>query len=580
QIHEHSPNTCYSQPLIKGDAEKALAEAAAVVEAEFSTQTNHQAPLEPESSIAYLEGEGKDARVVVIGRSIMIHAHATQIAEAVGRDARYQEAFSGGQFGVKIAVTTEAVTAAAAIHFKRPIRYTPTMAESMILTTKRHAYNIKIKLAADSSGHLTALFDDFFLNTGAYAINGKRIMHRSVNMLSGSYNIPNIKALGRTVYTNNASGGAARGAGPPQTMFALEMTVNMLAEKLGIDPLELRKMNSLKPGGTKATGMVVKEWPFPELCDAIKPAYDKARKEAAEFNKDGGPVRRGVGIGACAFGIGWPGDKSEVAVELDPDDGVTVYGAVADPGEGNDSMLAQLAAHVLELPLDKIRLSTRDTDKTWSNGPSAGSRQTWMSGGALVGACKELKQAMEEADSKTYAGLKKAGKPTQYKVIRRMPGEDVLDPKTGHGPSFMSDCHNIQLAEVEVNTKTGATKVIRITSAVDIGPVINPQAMEGQLEGGMDQGVGYALREEYIHGKTTDYIKFKFPKIGDTFEMVPIVQETIREDGPLGATGVGETTMVSTAPAVCSAIKDACGVWMCHLPATPEKVRAALAAKK
>ncbi|MBN1863009.1 MAG: molybdopterin-dependent oxidoreductase, partial [Dehalococcoidales bacterium] len=466
-------------------------------------------------------------------------------------------------------------------HFKRPIRYTPTMAESMVMTNKRHAYNsIRVKLTADSSGHLTAFFCDFEVDKGAYAILGPEIMERSIKMLSNAYDIPNVKSLGRTVYTNNSPGGAARGAGPPQTIYALEMAMNMLAEKLGIDPLEFRKMNSLKPGGTKATGMVVKEWPFPELCDAIKPAYDKARKEAAEFNKNGGSVRRGVGIGACAFGIAWAADTSELAVELDPDDGITIYAAVADPGEGNDSMLSQIAAHVLELPLDKIRLYTRDTDKTWENGPSAGSRQTWMSGNALVMACKQLKQAMKEAGSKTYVGLKKAGKPIQHRVLFKMPGKNVLDPKTGQGDTFYSECHNIQLAEVEVNTKTGATKVVRVTSAVDMGPVINPQAAEGQLEGGMDQGVGYALREEYIHGKTTDYIKFKFPKIGDTFEMVPIVQETIREDGPLGATGVGETTMVSTAPAVCNAINDACGVWMCHLPATPEKVKKALAARK
>ncbi len=582
QIHPHSPNLCYSQPLIKGDAEKALAEAEAVIEAEFSTQTNHQAPLEPESSIAYLEGEGEDARVVVIGRSILIHTHGAQVAEAVGAKVRYQEAFAGGQFGIKMSVITEAVTAAAAMHFKRPVRYTPTIAESMIMTNKRHAYNsIRIKLAADSSGHLTALFCDFEVDKGAYALLGDEIMGRSTRMLSNAYNIPNVKSLGRTVYTNNSPGGAARGAGPPQTIYALEMAMNMLAEKLGIDPLEFRKMNSLKPGQTKATGMVVKEWPFPELCDAIKPAYERARKEAAEFNKNGNSVRRGVGIGVCAFGIAWGGDQSIVAVELDPDDGVTVYAAVADPGEGNDSMLSQIAAHVLDLPLDKVRLYTRDTDKTWENGPSAGSRQTWMSGGALVTACEQLKKAMEEAGSRTYAGLKKAGKPTRYRIVKQMPGKNVLDPKTGHGlTTFFSECHNIQLAEVEVNTKTGATRVLRITSAVDMGPVINPQAAEGQLEGGMDQGAGYALREEYIHGKTTDYIKFKFPKIGDTFEMVPIIQETIREDGPLGATGVGETTMVSTAPAVCNAIQDACGVWMCHLPATQKKVKAALKAKK
>ncbi|MDD5590721.1 MAG: molybdopterin-dependent oxidoreductase, partial [Dehalococcoidales bacterium] len=159
-------------------------------------------------------------------------------------------------------------------------------------------------------------------------------------------------------------------------------------------------------------------------------------------------------------------------------------------------------------------------------------------------------------------------------------GQDVIDPKTGQGPGFESATQNIQLAEVEVNTDTGVTKVLRITSAVDMGTVFNPKAMEGQLEGGIDQGVGYALREEYIHGKTTDYKKIKFPMITDSCDVVPMVRETYRKGGCLGGTGMGETTMVSTAPAVCNAIKDACGVWMCHLPATPEKVKAALAAKK
>jgi len=416
-----------------------------VVEGEFSTQTNHQAPLEPEATIAYLENEGDTSKVVVIGRSILIHTHAAIVAKAVGASVRYQEPFCGGQFGIKMSVVTEAVAAAAAMHFKRPVRYIPTMAESLVMTNKRHAYNsIRIKLGADATGHLTGFTCDFEVDKGAYALLGAEIMERSIKMMSNAYNIPNVRSLGRTVYTNNAPGGAARGAGPPQTIYALELAMDMLAEKCGIDPLEFRKMNSLKPGQTKATGMVVDEWPFPELCDTIKEAYDKARKDAAEFNKsNSGPVKRGVGIGACAFGIAWPADVSEIAVDVDPDDGITIYAAVADPGEGNDSMLSQIAAHVLDMPLDKIRLYTRDTDKTWENGPSAGSRQTWMSGGALVKACEELKAAMDEAGSKTYEGLKKAGKKTNYHVVNKMRGENVLDPKTGQGLTFLSECHNI-----------------------------------------------------------------------------------------------------------------------------------------
>lgn len=579
QLHSHSPNLCYSQPLVKGD-EKALAESATVVEAEFSTQMNHQAPMEPEACVAYLEGEGKNAQLVVIGRSIAIHLHMAQIKEAVGWDnMRYKEPYSGGQFGIKASVTSEAVTAAAALHFRRPIRYVPSLRESMLTTSKRPPYRFKLKLAADANGHLTALCNDFTIDKGAYALGGPgSSMDRVLFMLQGSYQIPNINAFGRMVYTNNASAGAARGAGPPETIFALESAVDMLAEKLGIDPLDFRSMNSLRPGQSKSTGMITDEWPFPELCDAIKPHYQRAKKEAAAFNAKGGPLKRGVGLGADSFGIGDPGDKATLSVEIDPDDGVTIYAAVADPGEGNDSMLTQIAAHRLGLPLEKVRLYTRDTDKTVDAGGSWGSRMTWIAGNALLNAIEQLEKAMSEAGSKSYAGLRKAGKPTRYEGSTKNAGQYGFHPQTGQGDNFVSECHNIQMAEVEVNTDTGKVRVIKMTAAVDAGPVINPQNFEGQLEGGMDQGVGYALREEYVPGKTLDYVTFKFPTINDSFDMEIIVRETPRSKGPLGATGIGEMTMVSTAPAVINAIKDACGVRIYDLPATPTKIRVALTA--
>jgi aldehyde oxidoreductase len=579
QIHRHSPNLCYSQPLVKGDAEKALAGSAAVVEAEFSTQMVHQAPLEPEACVAYLEGEEKNAQLVVIGRSIATHLHMGQIKEAVGWDnMRYKEPYVGGQFGIKASVTSEAVTAAAALHFRCPIRYVPSLRESMLTTSKRQPYRHKLKLAADTDGRFTALYYDFTINKGAYALGAPgNSMERSLLMLQGSYHIPNIRAFGRMVYTNNASGGAARGAGPPETIFALESAVDMLAEKLGIDPLDFRRMNSLRPGQTKATGMIADEWPFPELCDAIKPHYQRAKKEAAAFNAKGGPLKRGVGLGVDSFGIGDPGDKAKLSVKIDPDDGVTIYGSVADPGEGNDSMLTQIAAHRLGLPLEKVRLYTRDTDKTPDTGASWGSRMTWMAGNAMLNAIEQLEKAMSEAESRSYVGLIKAGKPTVYEGFTQNAGKYAFDRQTGQADNFVSECHNIQMAEVEVNTETGKVRVIKMTTAVDAGPVINPQNFEGQLEGGMDQGVGYALREEYVHGKTMDYVTFKFPTINDSFDIEIIVRETPRSKGPLGATGVGEMTMVPTAPAVINALEDACGVRIYDLPATPPKVLAALA---
>lgn len=350
--------------------------------------------------------------------------------------------------------------------------------------------------------------------------------------------------------------------------------MDMLAKKMNIDPLEFRLRNSLLPGQTKATGAVVGEWPFPGLCDAVKPAFDRAKQEAAAHKN--GAVRRGVGLGAAAFGIAMPGDKAMAAVELGTDDCATVYAAAADPGEGNDSMLTQLAAQVLELPLTKVRAVTRDTERTTASGPASGSRITYMIGGAAVDALQKLKQAMDEAGGKTYAALKAAGKPTRYMGEKRVVEVAPLDPNTGQGPSFESQVHAIQVAEVEVNTETGEVKVLRMTTAVDAGPVINPQALTGQLEGGMDMGVGYALREEYIHGKTKDWATFKFPTISTSFDMDIIVRETPRSRGTLGATGVGEMAMTSTAPAVINAIYDACGVMITELPATPERVRKTL----
>jgi len=488
------------------------------------------------------------------------------------------EAFSGGQFGIKLEIITEGIAAAAALKFSRPVRYIPSLAESMLITSKRHAYEMQIKLGADADGKITALAMDITVDNGAYHSIGNVVVNRSLHMLSGSYFIPNIKVDAKLVYTNNPWGSAARGAGPPQTYYALECAVDLLAAKLGLDPLEFRKRNALKPGQAKATGAVVDQWPFPGLCDALKPHYDRARAEAKALNK-GGPIQRGAGLGAAAFGIGFPGDKSVSAVELEADDRVTVYAAAADPGEGNDSMLTQLAAEVLQLPLDKVRAITRSTDKTAAAGPASGSRVTFMIGGATVDALKKLKQAMDEVGSKSHAAFVAAGLPTRYIGNKASVETAPLDPATGQGPSSASDVHAIQLAEVEVNIETGEVRVLKMTTAVDAGPVIHPQNLQGQVEGGADMGVGYALRERYVAGETKDWRTFAFPTVKTAFDNEVVVRETPRIRGTLGATGVGEMTMVSTAPAVVNAIYQACGVMITDLPATPDKVKAALKAR-
>ncbi len=581
QLHDEFPNLCYNQPQIKGDAVAALATSEAVIEARFKTQTNHQAPLEPEATIAYWEKSDdpeEEDKLVVIGRSINIHYHLAMIQAAIGyENMKYVEAYAGGQFGIKIDVISEGIAAAAALHFERAVRYIPSLAESMQMTSKRHSFDLKVKMGADKDGMLTAYCNDFVVDKGAYYSIGHVVVYRALLMLSGSYNIPNVDARGRLVYTNNPWGSAARGAGPPQANFALECGVEMLAEKMGIDSLEFRLRNSLKPGQSKSTGRSVTEWPLPELLESIRPHYDRACKDAKAASNE--KIRRGVGIATGSFGIGGPGDVSVASVELDDDGSVSVYAAAADPGEGNDSMLTQLTAEFMGLPMDRVRLYTRDTDNTAASGPAAGSRITYMIGGALINGLTQLKAAMTETGAATGQELEAAGKSRRY--LGRKKNEDAgpLDTETGQGPSFESQVHAVQLAEVEVDTETGKVKVLKMTAAVDAGPVINPQNLTGQLEGGMDMGVGLALREEYIAGKTKDWVSFKFPKITDHFPMEVIIRETPRPKGPLGTTGIGEMCLVPTAPAVINAINNAAGVWICDLPATPDKVKAALAAR-
>lgn len=578
QIHDQWPNLCFTQPQIKGDAASALADAKATVEAYFKTQINHQAPLEPEACAAYFEGEGEDEQLVVIGRSINIHHHLGMLQEAVGwENMRYEEAFSGGQFGIKIEVTSEGLAAAAAVYFHQPVRYNPDLLESMQMSPKRHSFDMKVKMGTDSDNRLTALDMDMVVDNGAYHSIGNVIVNRALLMLSGSYHIPNIHCQSRLVYTNNPWGSAARGAGPPQAHFALESAVEMLADKLGVDPLEFRKANSLLPGQSKSTGQVVEEWPFPELCDALRPHYERAIQEAG--NATEGPIHRGVGVAAGAFGIGSPGDNGVAAVELDDDGGATVYAAAADPGEGTDTMLTQLTAKNMNLPLDKVRLVTRDTDRTTATGPAAASRITFMVGGAVVDAINQLKNAMVEVGAKTREDLKKADKPTRYIGRKKALEAGPLDPETGQGPSFDSQVHALQLAEVEVNTDTGEVRVIKMTTACDAGVLIHPQNVEGQLHGGMDMGAGFALREAYVAGKTKDWRTFPYPSMKTAFDMETILLETPRKRGTNGAVGVGEMTMVPTAPAVINAIHNACGIWVTELPATREKIQAAWAAK-
>ncbi len=578
RVHESTPNLCFTHPQIKGDAQTALADSDELVEAEFCTQLIHQTPLEPEASVAYLEpdNDGGEPQLVVVGRSINIHYHLKVLQDAVGwENMRYEQPFIGGQFGIKMDITAEGLAAVAALHVRRPVLYVCSLTESMWITTKRHPFNMKVRLGANRDGRLTGHSIDFTVENGAYMSAGESIIKRALFMLSGSYNIPHVRAFGRLVYTNNAWGGAARGAGPPQVNFALESAMEVLAAKLGMHPLEFRLVNSVRPGESMSTGQVVDEWPYPGCLEAIRERYDKAVSEAVRSKQ--GRFRRGVGIAGGSFGIGRGGpDRSNVAVELMPNGGLTIYGSVSDPGEGNDAMLIQIASHLMGISPAKIRLITRDTDRTPDSSTASGSRVTYMSGGALVNAIEALQLSLAEVGAKTYEELVAAGRPTKY-LGTRIAEATLLDAKTGQGIPFESQVHGVQMAEVEVDTDTGDVRVLKITAAVDAGTVINPSIVEGQIQSGLDMGAGMALREQYVHGETKDWVSSKFPTMKTSFDMEVILLQTPRKRGPLGALGIGEFVLLPTAAAIVTAIHDATGgERIRHLPATPERVLEAM----
>ena len=232
EVHPGIPNICHTARQVKGDAKKAIENSAAVVSGDFYSPLIHQAPLEPEATIAYMDGSSEDGQLVVIGRSIWIHQHAQMIQDAVGWDnVRYLEAFAGGQFGIKLDLTSEPVAAAAALHFQQAVRYIPSLKESMWMTPKRHPFRMKTRMGADADGKITGIEMDMVVENGAYSSIGPGIIERALGMLSSGYNIPNVAVEAKLVYTNDAWGGAARGAGPPQVNFAVESCMDLLAGK-------------------------------------------------------------------------------------------------------------------------------------------------------------------------------------------------------------------------------------------------------------------------------------------------------------------------------------------------------------
>lgn len=575
RVHDDRPNMMFRQPIVHGDVDGALASSDAVVEREYKTSRIEHAYMECDNGVAYVDGEGG---LVVISGSQNIHQHKKTIAGALGREAervRVIQPPMGGGFGGKLDVSVGGILGLAAIKTGLPVRLAFTREETFAATTKRHGFDMKVKMAAKADGALAALEMDIVADTGAYGSFGKSVLTRGLVHASGPYRFPNARLLGRGYYTNTAVCGAMRGFGVPQVAFALESALDELAEKLSIDPLALRLKNCYEKGDVTVCGQTLEDAVGMRDClETLKPLYLAAKAEARRFSA--GNSRRGVGIASVWFGPGRSApDQSEAWAELMPDDTLMVHIGSADMGQGLNTAFWQIAATEMGYPLSRVAVSTADTATTPDGNFSAGSRQTYVSGRAVQLAVRELKKTMEAAGAASHAEMKAKGLPTLCKYVHKT-STTGLDPTDGHGTPWETYDFGVQMAEVEVDLTTGSVRVIKITAVHDLGTVINRMNLEGQLEGGIAMGLGYALKEEYVYDKSSNLGNYRIPRAKEMPEMEIITVDLPRDNGPFGASGAGEFADVPTAPAIINAIADACGARVRTLPATPERVLGAM----
>jgi aldehyde oxidoreductase len=575
RVSDDRPNQYYQQPIIHGDVEKGFAEADVVVEHNYSTQRIEHSYMENDTGVAYISENGQ---LVVVSGTQNIHIHRTMLADALGlpkEQVCVVQPPMGGAFGSKNDITVGGILAFVAWKLKRPVKHEYTREETFNATSKRHPYHMKAKIGAKKDGTLTAYDIEILADGGAYQTFSSSVVSRGIIHASGPYRFPNAKIIGKAGYSNTVFSSAMRGYGVPQTIFAVETIMDELAAKLKIDPLEIRAKNGYVNGDETVCGQVLDDnFAFQKCFETIRPHYERALKEARENQTE--KVKRGVGVASAWFGPGRSApDIAEVWAELMPDDILKISVGACDMGQGSDTAFWQIAAQTMGFPLERVIMSTTDTNITPDGNFSAGSRQCHVTGRIVLMATEQLKKAMEENGVTTYEQMKAKNIPTIYKVTHQQKSTKP-DPQTGQCVPYETYSFGVQMAEVEVDVKTGKTKVLKITAVYDPGVTINRLTVETQIEGAIVQGMGYALTEEFIPGETDNFAKFRIPRAKDTPDMEVILIGVPRKTGPFGASGTGEYGLVPTAPAICNAIYNACGIRIRDLPASAEKVKAKL----
>jgi aldehyde oxidoreductase len=583
EIHPGTPNVYFETHVIKGDeVEPMFDELPYVVEDNFYVGRQPHLVMEPDVGFAYMDEEGK---LIVHSKSIGIHLHALMVAEGIGVPAEklvIVQNGAGGTFGYKFSPTIEGLLGVAALVTKKPVFLGFNMYQQITYTGKRSPFFVNLKLGADKSGRIVGMRSDWSVDHGPYCEFGDLVTMRGSQFIGAGYDIPNIRGNGRTVATNHAWGSAFRAYGSPQSLFASESLIDELAEKVGMDPLEFRYINVYREGSTTPNGCPPDVISFPQAIEKLRPIYKQAKQHAEAKNAKSLDVKYGVGVSLLDYGCGLDGaDSSEAWVEL-TESGATLGVSWEDHGQGAD-MGALTLAHEGLRPLgikpEQIRLVMNDMELTPNSGPAGGSRSTVMTGNAIRVACENLLAALkkEEGGYRTYQEMTSEGLPLRYAGLWTAPGT-ACSVETGQGNPFSVYMYGVLLAEVAVDTITGKASVEKFTIVSDCGTINNKLVIDGQIYGGLAQGIGLALSEDFEDlGKHTTLVKCGIPYALDLPDAIDIIhQETPRPYGPSGMAGVGELPLSAPHAAIINAIYNACGVRITELPALPEKILAGL----
>jgi aldehyde oxidoreductase len=606
-VHDSRPdNILVRGRVVHGDVEKAFHEAPVVVEGDFETGFIEHAYIEPEAGFARRVGD----RIEIQSCTQSPYMSRKDIACILGvaEDAvRIIPTAVGGGFGSKLDLSTQPFLAVAAWHLRKPVKMVYARPESIRCTTKRHPSKIHCRAGATTDGRLLAMDLQGEFNTGAYASWGPTVAARVPIHGSGPYKVPHYRAQTRAVHTHLVPAGAFRGFGVPQGTIAQEQLYDMLAEKLAMDKLEFRILNALEDQDPTITGQVLGAGVGMRACfEALRPRWNQAHHETTAFNqKNGATLRRGVGIAGMWYGCGNTSlaNPSTMRIGLQRNGRIAIHMGAVDIGQGSFTVVTQICAEALGVPVERFDLLPADTDVSPDCGKTSASRQTFVSGNAALLAGKQLREKilclggightaqfhiLEDQLQFSQKSLRKYIDLSQLPLDERgyvLSAEATFDPptkpldKNGQGVPYAIFGFGAHLAEVEVDLELGTVKVLKLTAAHDVGRAINPTLIEGQIEGGIAQGLGMALMEEFLPGKGENLHDYLIPTFGD----VPPVESILIEDpspvGPFGAKGIGEQALIPTAPAILNALYDAAGVRIKKLPATPDKVRAAIRAK-